>query len=128
MQTLVARAQSAFEEQLLPLLDHAVAEVVENDNLEGQIVGRNGFELAEVHANAGIAVDIDDQALALRKLRANGGRQAEAHRAHASRGEPKSRTAKIEILRGPHLMLPNTGRDDRFAARQAVDFLDHRIR
>jgi hypothetical protein len=62
------------------------------------------------------------------ELRADRRRQAESHRAHAARGQPEPRTAEIEILRGPHLVLADAGRDDRLAARQAIDFLDHEVR
>ncbi len=37
VQRLVAGRQPALEEQLLPLLDHAVAEVVEHDDLHRQL-------------------------------------------------------------------------------------------
>ena len=128
MQALVAGAQSALEEQLLPLLDHAVAEVVEHHDLDRQVVGRDGLELAEVHADAGVAVDVDDQAVALGELRADRRRQAESHGAHAAGGQPQPRAAEIEILRRPHLVLADAGGDDRLAAGQPVDLLDHVVR
>jgi hypothetical protein len=92
-------------EQLLPLLDHAVAAVVEHHHLDRQIVGGDGLHFADIHANAGVAVDVDDQAIALRELRADGRRQTETHGAHAARGQPQPRAAEIEVLGGPHLML-----------------------
>ena len=61
VQRPVAGRQPSLEEQLLPLLDHAVAAVVEHHDLDRQIVGRHGLELADVHADAGVAVDVDDQ-------------------------------------------------------------------
>ena len=61
----------------------------------------------------------------LRELRADRRRQPEAHRAHAAGREPLPRLAEIEVLRGPHLVLADAGRDDRLALRQAVDLLDH---
>ena len=64
----------------------------------------------------------------LRELRADRRRQAEAHRAHAARGEPQPRLAEIEVLRGPHLVLADAGGDDRLALREAVDLLDHVVR
>src|SRR4029077_20781024 len=123
VQALVARAQAAAVEQLLPLLDHAVAAIVQNHYFDRQIIGRDGFEFADVHANAGIAVDIDDQAAALRILRAHRRRQAEPHGAHAARSQPEPRTLEIEILRRPHLVLAHTGGDDGFAAGQSIDLL-----
>jgi hypothetical protein len=61
-------------------------------------------------------------------LRAHRRRQPEAHRAHAARGQPQARSAEIEHLRGPHLMLTDAGGDDRIPARAAVDLLDHEMR
>ena len=115
MQRLVARRQTALEEQLLPLLDHAVAEIVQHDDLDRQVVGGDGLELADVHADARIAIDVDHELVAPRELRADRGRQAESHRAHAAGGEPQARLAEIEILRRPHLVLADARRDDGLA-------------
>ena len=61
-------------------------------------------------------------------LRADGRRQAEAHRAHAARGEPQPRRAEVAILRGPHLMLPDARGDDRLALGVLVDLFDDVVR
>ena len=61
-------------------------------------------------------------------LRADGRRQAEAHGAHAARGEPQARAAEIEVLRRPHLMLADARGDDRLALRELVDLFDHVVR
>src|SRR6185312_442362 len=70
----------------------------------------------------------DHQLVALRELRADRGRQAEAHRAHRAGGEPMPWCAEIEILRRPHLVLADAGADDGAALGVAVDRLDHRAR
>src|SRR6185437_15047364 len=105
----------------LPLLDHTVAEVVEDDDLDGQVVGGDRLELADVHADARVAVYVDDQTPGMRELRADRSRKPESHGAHAARGQPEPRPAEIAILRGPHLMLANAGGDDRLAAGVSVD-------
>src|SRR4030095_6608881 len=64
----------------------------------------------------------------MRPLRADRGRQAEAHRAHAARGQPQARRAEVEVLRRPHLMLADARRDDRLAARELVDLFDDMVR
>ena len=128
VQRLVARGQAALEEELLPLPDHAVAEVVQHHHLHGQVVGGDGLELAQVHADAGVAVDVDHEPVAVGELRADRRRQAEAHGAHAARGEPQPRLAEVEVLRGPHLVLADAGGDDGLALRVAVDLLDHVVR
>ena len=128
VQALVAGAQASLVKKLLPLLDHTVAEIVEHHDFHRQIVGRDGFEFTDVHANARIAVDVDDQSIAPRHLRPYGRGQTESHRAHASGRQPQARAAKIKILRRPHLMLTDAGRDDGLAAGQLVDRLDHVVR
>jgi hypothetical protein len=35
---------------------------------------------------------------------------------------------EVEVLRGPHLVLADAGRDDGLALRDAVDLLDHVVR
>ena len=64
----------------------------------------------------------------LRELRADGGRQAETHGAHAARGEPQARMAEVAVLRGPHLVLADAGGDDGLALRDAVDLFDDVVR
>src|ERR1700728_699797 len=128
VQRAIARRQPAFEEQLLPLLNHAVAEIVEHHDLHRQAVGARRLELADVHANAGVAVNVYNQALRTGDLRADGRREAKAHGAHAAGGEPQARRAEVAVLRGPHLVLADAGGDDRLAARQAVELLEHVVR
>ena len=124
VQRLLGGRQAALEEQLLPLLHHAIAVVVEDHDLHRQVVGGHGLELAEVHAHRGVAVDVDDEFVALRELRADGRGQTEAHGAHGARGEPLARIAEIAVLRGPHLVLADAGGDDGLALRDAVDLFD----
>ena len=128
MQRLVAARHAAVVIELLPLANHAVTEVIQHDDFDGQVVGRGRLKLANVHANAGVTVDIDDDAIGLRELRADRGRQTEAHRAHAAGRQPQTRLAKVEILRSPHLVLADAGGDDRFALGVLVDLFDDGIR
>src|SRR6186713_738206 len=128
VQRLLGCRQAALEEQLLPLLDHAIAVVVEDDDLHRQVIGGYSLELAEVHAHRGVAVDIDDEFFALRELRADGRGQAKTHGAHRARSEPLARIAEIAVLRGPHLMLAHAGRNDGLAFRDAVELFDDVVR
>ena len=57
-------------------------------------------------------------------LRPGSGWQTEAHRAHTARGQPQTRLAKIEVLRRPHLVLADAGRDDRAPLSDAIDGFD----
>ena len=128
VQRLVACGQTALEKELLPLLHHAIAAVVEHDDLHWQIVCRHRLELADVHADAGVAIDVDDQAVGTSELGADGGGQTEAHRAHAAGRQPQARLGEIEVLRRPHLMLTHTGSDDGLTFREPVDLFDHVVR
>ena len=128
MQRLVTRGEAVVVVELLPLAHHAVAVVVEDDDLDRQLVGRGGLEFTEIHAHAAVAVDVDHDAVRLRELRADGGWQAEAHRAHAARRQPQARLAIVEVLRGPHLVLADARRNDGFALGVPVDLLDHCVR
>src|SRR2546430_15655739 len=124
VQRAVARRQTTLEEQFLPLLDHAVAEVVEHHHLQRQVVGGHGLQLPDVHADAGIPVDVDHQAPGLGDLRPDGRRQPETHGAHAAGGEPQPRCGEIAVLCRPHLVLADAGGDDGLPARAAGGLLD----
>jgi hypothetical protein len=52
-------------------------------------------------------------------LHAHCGRQPVAHGAEPARGHPAVRLLEAEILRGPHLMLADLGRDEGVAAISA---------
>ena len=128
MQALVATRHTAFEEQLLPLAHHAVAEVIQHHHLHRGVVGGGSFQFAQIHANAGVTVNVDNQLAWVRKLRANGRRQAEAHGAHAAASQPQARLAEVKVLRGPHLVLAHARGNDGVALRQAIDRLDDGVR
>ena len=78
------------------------------------------------HLEAAVAADGEDQLVGMRELRADGGGQAEAHRAEAAGGEPQARLVEADELRGPHLVLADVGGDDGLAAGDAVD-LAHEV-
>jgi hypothetical protein len=84
VQGLVTAGHAAVVIEFLPLAHHAVAKIVQYDDLDGQFVCGCGFEFTNIHSDAGIAVDVDDNAPGLCELCANRGRQAEAHCAHAA--------------------------------------------
>ena len=70
--------------------------------------------------------DGEDQLVGAGELRADGGGQAEAHRAEAAGVEPQARFVEADELRGPHLVLADVGGDDGLAAGEAVD-LGHQV-
>ena len=65
----------------------------------------------------------------LRDRRAHRGGQAEAHRAQAARLDPAPRLGEVEVLRRPHLVLADVGREDAVAlVRGLVERLDEELR
>src|SRR5206468_3950728 len=55
-------------------------------------------------------------------------RQSEPHRSEAARIDPAPRPVELVILRNPHLVLADVGRDERVALRQLVELLDDILR
>ena len=78
-------------------------------------------QLLDVHEEAAVAVDVDDQGVREGRLRAHRGGQAEAHRAQAARGDPGPRVLEPGPLRRPHLVLADAGRHDELAVRSAFE-------
>src|SRR3546814_5150452 len=70
--------------------------------------------------------DADDEAVGVGELRADRGGKAIAHRAEPAAGQPAVGRRKAEMLRRPHLMLADLGRDDRVHAARRVEQRLHR--
>src|ERR1700756_4490766 len=102
---------------MLPLPDHANAEIVEQQDFDWNTVRAGRLEFAHVHADTAVAVDVDHEGIRLRELSAGRRGQAETHRPHAPRRQEVSRLDEIEELRSPHLMLANACADDCAPAR-----------
>src|SRR3954467_90925 len=115
-------------EQLLPLADHAEVAVVHDEHLDGDALLGARRELLHVHLHRAVAGDADDGRVRAAHLRTHRGRQAEAHRPQATRGDPPARPLEVEVLGRPHLVLADVGRDDGVAAGGLVERLDHPLR
>ena len=109
VQRAVTRGQATLVEELLPLLDHPIAEVVQHHHLHGKVIGGHRLELSHIHADARIPVDVDDEPAWVGDLRTDRSGQTEAHGAHAAGCQPQPRLAEVAILSGPHLVLPDPG-------------------
>jgi len=59
------------------------------------------------------------------ELRADGGREAEAHGACAAGADPVVARVVLVELRSPHLVLAHVGSDDGFALGELVELVDH---
>ena len=64
------------------------------------------------HLEAAVAVDADDRRVRPRRLRADRGRHAVAHRPEAARGDERARPVAEQVLHRPHLVLADAGRPD----------------
>ena len=82
------------------------------------------------HLEAAVAVDADDGRVRARGLRADGGRQAVAHRAEPARGDEAARAVAEQVLHRPHLVLADAGRPDHVVApaRLRLQLLEDALR
>ena len=117
----IALGIAALIGELLPLADHAHILVVEDEDLHRQPVLRRGGQLLDVHLDRRLAGDVDHQGVRVAELRTDRGGQAVPHRAETTAGQPLVRLLKPEMLRGPHLVLADFGRDDWVARVRRVE-------
>ena len=78
-------------EELLPLAHHPEPAVVDDHDHDRQPLERRGRELLAGHLEAAVAVDADDRRVGPRRLRADRGRHAVAHRPEPARGDERAR-------------------------------------
>ena len=72
MQRLVRAGVALFVEEILPLTHHAVTEIIEQQDLDRDVIGGQRLELAVVHPDAAVPVDIDHELVRIGDLRADG--------------------------------------------------------
>lgn len=72
----------------LPLLDHALELVVEQEDLDANVVLVGGGKLHRRHAKAGVSVNVDDNLLGRGDLGADRRGKTKAHGAEAARRNP----------------------------------------
>ena len=111
-------------EPVLPLDDHAEVLVVQHDHLDRQVLAVDRGQLLDVHQEAAVAVDVDDQGVGEGGLGPHRGGQAEAHRAEAAGGDPGPRPLELGPLGGPHLVLADAGGHDELALGQLRELVD----
>ena len=87
-----------------------------------------GGEFLHGHDQRAVAGQADDVLVGLCDLRAERGRQPEAHRAEPAGVDPLARAREAVVLGCPHLVLADVGRDDRLAVGGLVHRLDHVLR
>src|SRR6266542_6180885 len=109
----------------LPLAHHAVTAVVADDGLDGKPLAEACGQLLAVHLERAVAVDVDDELVGVGGLHAHGRREAVAHGPQSPRRAPAPGVLEPVVLGGPHLMLPDSGHDERLALGRVRDLLDH---
>src|SRR3990172_9032688 len=73
-----------FIEKLLPLPDHAEEFIVQYGYLHRQLILHCGCKLLDIHLDAAVACNVNNNLIRKRKLGANGSREPKAHGAEAA--------------------------------------------
>ena len=108
---LMSVRESILVEYRLPLRDHTLLLVIENDDLNADVELSGRAEFGLRHAEGCIAIDVYDQSVGTSYFGTDGGWQAEAHSSQATRCDHGSGMSPSEVLRRPHLMLTHTSCD-----------------
>ena len=98
--------------------------VVDNNLDDRNVVSGKRCQFIHVHTETAVACDVDDGLVRASHFRAHGRSKAEAHRSKAAGGQKRSRARIAVILRRPHLMLSDIGRDDSLSIGCLVDLLN----
>ena len=128
---LVGMGVPVLVEEVLPLRDHPLLLVVEDDDLDADVELRGGGQLRQGHVERGVAVDVDDEGVGLGDLGPDRRGQAVPHRAEPAGGDHRAGMSPAEVLGGPHLVLPHAGRDVRLVlavGAEVAQLLDERLR
>ena len=110
--TLVGVCEAIVVEERLPLCNHALLLVVQDEDLATNVELGSSGELSQGHGEGAVTVNVDDELLRAGDLGTDGGRETVTHRAETTRGDHGARVTPAEVLGGPHLMLTNTSGDD----------------
>ena len=99
--------------------------VVDNNLDDRNVVSGKCCQLIHVHTETAVTCDVDDRFVRASHFCAHGCSKTESHRSKTAGGQKRSRARITVILRRPHLMLSDIGRDDGFPVRRLVDLLNH---
>ena len=82
MEKFFGAAEPFGKEHFLPLANHAVALVVEQNRFQRQVVVGDGLHLTDIHPKTAVAIDVDDEPVRTRKLSTDRSGKTKSHRAH----------------------------------------------
>mmetsp|Transcript_30902 Transcript_30902/g.90328 ORF Transcript_30902/g.90328 Transcript_30902/m.90328 type:complete len:760 (+) Transcript_30902:108-2387(+) len=99
-------------EQALPVLDHHLTLVVQDDHLDGDALLGHGLELREGHVEGAVAVDADADGLGVGQLGSDGVAEADAHGAEGAGAEHLAGLGPRDVLGGHHLVDADAGGEE----------------
>lgn len=104
---------SVVVEERLPLRNHTLLLIVENDNLDIDAVLHGTRQLSQSHVEGSITVNVDDNGVRGTSLGTNSSGQTETHGTQTTGRNHTAGVLELEELGSPHLMLADTsGHDD----------------
>jgi len=84
-------------------------------------------EFLDIHLEAPVPCDIEDDLVGACEVRPHGGREPVAHRPEPSRRDPCPWRSEAVILGSPHLVLPDLAHDDSLSLQERREFLDDEL-
>ena len=99
-------------EQTLPVLDHHLTLVVQDDHLDGDALLGHRLELREGHVERPVSVDADADGLGVGQLGPDGVAEAHAHGAEGARAEHLPGLGPGDVLGGDHLVDADAGGEE----------------
>ena len=87
-----------------------------------------GGQFLDIHQDGSIATHADHGLVGMGHLGAYGRRQAVTHGARTARSQPAPRVLDGQMLRRPHLVLPDVRGHERVAPGDLPQFFDHEDR
>lgn len=127
---LMGVRETILEKEGLPLSDHTLFLVVQDDDLDTNVELSSGAKLSKGHAERRITIDVDDESFGTGNLCANSGRKTEAHGTSTARSDHSTRVGPAEVLGSPHLVLTDTSGDDGLVAdalSELADLVDNNL-
>ena len=115
----------------LPLNDHPLVLIVQNQYLDANPILGSSLELHGGHRERRIPINIDNDLLGRSDLRADRTRQPKAHRPESTTRDHCTWVSPPKVLRGPHLVLPYAGSNDHIlltVCGKAIELLDDSLR
>jgi hypothetical protein len=109
---LVSPGETVLVEERLPLGNHSLLLVVQDNDLDTNVELGNGGKLLKRHVEGSVSVNVDNDSVRAGNLGSNGGRKTESHGSKTTGGDHGTGVSPAEVLSSPHLVLSDTGGND----------------